>query len=511
MFLGASEHRHELRFGAGLREAEARSSSVWPGAQLVGLADVEYAPGVYAGFIATENEVANRVESTSLYASDIYTRNKLTASAGLRYDRQQGRQLATTIDPVRLGLGSFGGGSAPEQGSGFEWESLLPRLSIAYDLGSTYSTFLKASYGRFADPLGTAVAGFTNPAAAQRFGFLWFDLDGDLELTEDEVDFFIFSAASPLALESFDRVDPGLDPPLTDELTLTFEKTFGRRLLVGASVTARRVTGVLEREALVYDGFTGATRPHRREDYEPVPGPTVVVPLPDGSTASQVLYRLRPGVLPTGGLALENGDREQEYQGLTLFAQARDLGNLQLRAQATFGDWQWKVPESEREDPTVLVPGAFDDGGAVLVPAADTERRDAYLSARWSYDVSGVYAVMPNRNWDLSVGARLHGREGYPLPYYRTVDTGDGLGPRQVLLTGEADRLRLDDLHLLDLRVEKTFEIGLADLALSLDAFNVASSTTVLQRSAELGTASGDFVREVVNPRALRLGVRLSY
>lgn len=511
VFLGSGSNVHELRFGAGLREAEARSSSVWPGAQLVGLADVELVPGVYAGFLSTEREVANEVESTSLYAADIYMHDKLTASAGLRYDRQQGRQLATTIDPVRLGLGSFGGGSVPEQDAGFEWESLAPRLSVAYDLGDTYSTFLKASYARFADPLGTAVAGFTNPAAADVLDFLWFDDDGDLVLTEDEAEFFIFSAASPLVLQSLDRVDPGLDPPLTDELTLTFEKIFGRRLLLGASATARRVTGVLEREVLVYDAFTDDARLHRRDDYEPVPGPTVVVPLPDGSAASPVLYRLRPGVFATGGFALENGDREQEYRGITLFAQARDLGNLQLRAQATFGDWEWKVPESEREDPTVTVPGAVDDGGAVLVPGAAPERRDAFLSARWSYDLSGVYAVMPDRNWDLSVAARLHGREGYPLPYYRTVDLGDGLGPRKVMLTGEADRLRLDDLHLLDLRVEKSFEIGLADLTLALDAFNVADSTTVLQRSTELGTATGDFVREVVNPRALRLGVRLSY
>lgn len=132
--------------------------------------------------------------------------------------------------------------------------------------------------------------------------------------------------------------------------------------------------------------------------------------------------------------------------------QRLSLGLALRRAQATFGDWQWKVPESEREDPTPVVPGAFDDGGAVLTPAADGERRDVFLAARWSYDLSGVYAVAPNRGWNFDLGARLHGREGYPLPYHRTVDLDDGLGPRQVLLPGAADDLRLDDLHLLDLR-----------------------------------------------------------
>ncbi len=509
-FLGSGERQHELRFGAGFRQAEARSVSVWPGAQLVGLADVEYLPGIYAGYLQTEGDIANRVQTTSAYASDTLTAGNFTATAGLRYDRQRGRQLATTIEPARLGPFVLGGGSAPEQSAGFEWESIVPRLSVSYALGSSRNTVLEAGYGRFADPLGTAIAGFTNPAVAGRFELVWFDQNGDLELTEDEADLFVF-AGDPLPLSSSNRVDPGLDPPLTDELTLKVERLFGSRFLLGAQAAARRVTGVLEREALVYDGFTGQVRPHRRDDYEAVPAPAVVELLPDGSAASLELFRLRPGIEGTGGFALENGDREQEYRGLTIYAQARDLAGLRLRGQATVGDWRWKVPGSEREDPTPTVPAAFDDGGQVLIPATSAERRDVFLSSRWSYDLSAVYAVARYRSWSFDLGARLHGREGYPLPYHRSVDLGDGLGRRQVLLTSEADALRLDDLHLLDLRAEKTFAIDMVKLTLSLDAFNATSSTTVLQRSTQLSTASGDFVREVVHPRTLRLGLRLSY
>lgn len=512
------EWAHELRFGAGWRETEARSTSVWPGQQLIGRADIQFFPGLYLGLSTTESASAEAVESTDLWLDETLIHGALTARLGLRYDLQEGNNLATTTRPAPLHPDALPGGSFGGQYGGFAWKALSPRLALSWSPGSEGKTTVAMSYARFADQLGTSIAGLVNPVRSGYLYFPWFDANGDLRLTADEVGRFIdlvpgFDIESnPLPDPDPDSIDPDLDAPTTDELTLGVEQRLGRDFLLGLSGTWRRRSGILERERLVQEGFGGSVRTHRASDYEPLAGPAVVVPLPDGTPAHIELYRLRRGFLPTGGVRLENGEREQEALTLTLRGQLFAWHGLRASGQLSWHDWEWQVPTSENEDPTPLVTGEDEDGGAVLVLAASSadDRSDVFLNAGWSYSLAGSYDVAGESAWGVTVGAHLHGREGYPLAYSRTFDLRDGLGARQVLLVRENDAIRQDDMHLVDLRLAKSFAFGPLEAELGVDLFNALDAETVLQRETSLDSARAGAVRETLEPRTVRLGVRLA-
>ena len=149
-----------------------------------------------------------------------------------------------------------------------------------------------------------------------------------------------------------------------------------------------------------------------------------------------------------------------------------------------------------------------------------------FINSDWSYDLSGLYQFAPDKPWGFNVAANLNGRQGYPVPYNVAFDPGDAIGARNVLAVSDVERVRVDDIMMLNLRLEKEITLGEFGLTLSLDGFNVTNESYVLQRDSALaaqsvdlatgaitnvGSSSGDFVREVVNPRIFRLGARLSF
>jgi hypothetical protein len=63
----------------------------------------------------------------------------------------------------------------------------------------------------------------------------------------------------------------------------------------------------------------------------------------------------------------------------------------------------------------------------------------------------------------------------------------------------------------LDLRVGKQFTIERVRLSIDLDVFNALNSATVLGRQYDLRPSTANNVLEIMNPRVLRLGARISF
>jgi hypothetical protein len=97
------------------------------------------------------------------------------------------------------------------------------------------------------------------------------------------------------------------------------------------------------------------------------------------------------------------------------------------------------------------------------------------------------------------------------------VATGDPLSSsKSVLITDDVGKFRLPAVSSLDVRLEKAFRIRTLNFMGDLDVFNVTNSATVLgkqfdvRRDPSLPTGFNK-VLEVMNPRILRLGVRLNF
>jgi hypothetical protein len=140
-------------------------------------------------------------------------------------------------------------------------------------------------------------------------------------------------------------------------------------------------------------------------------------------------------------------------------------------------------------------------------------KSDVYVNAHWSSSMSGLYQL--SRGFTFATTA--YARQGYPVPYYRRVFTGDGTEHRDVLVSG-VDETRLPVVFELDLRLSKEIRLAERFVVLgSLDVFNLFDRQTVLARQARLSGAAlhannyDNRIVELQSPRVLRLGIRLIY
>jgi hypothetical protein len=568
-FFNTGSLSHELKFGAGYREAEVISLTRWGGLgvlyngpQFFGTTDN------VLGFVRDGNpDVIN--DYTQAYLQDTLTVGNLTLNAGLRYDRQGGENVSRTIRanphlPGVLPSVTFNGGDI-----GFEWADITPRLGLTYALGAERKTLLRASYSRFADQLGSGIASWLNPLRTPSYAYFYTSNPGTapgiIGLSEVDLNggtpLFYSGNVNPntgLLLQS-NALDPDLSAPISDELLLGVEHALLPEFVVGLNFTYRQLTGIIEQELLVFDtdpysaaNLNSVGRLHRRSDY--VPGyPTLFNAIPSGATTRNIVvcnpgstptscfttaserrtvtvqhvlpsgqtypltfYQLRPEIATRNGGYLENGDREQEYIGASLVFNKRLANRWMLRGNFTWSDWTWsKVPESENEDPTLTLGGGVREGDPVLQGSGtgSGSKGGIYINSEWAYSVNGLYQIAPDRPWGFNVALNLTGRQGYPIPYFQrvTLDTNQQNASVNVQVTDRPDTFRLDDIHMVDARVEKEFTFSDFGLTLGVDVFNVFNEAYVLQRNHRLAQSTSNHVREVTSPRVLRLGARLSF
>ncbi len=544
-FANTGRLSHELKFGAGYREAEASSLSQWGGAGYAIAA--EHADGAHSLLYATRDAFgAATNEYTSAYLQDTMTAGRLTANVGLRYDLQTGTSAARSVRanpvfPDLLPAAAFGGGDA-----GFEWASLVPRLGLTYAVGPERRTLLRASWSRFADQLGIGNgepprparrAGLRPPAAQRCRGVGWSRRPrrrrrsqrrwGNRPRRRRRLRRRLRPRGSRAVARRQRRPRSArADDGRADRLGRACRALRSRRRappdLPPAQRLARERAAGLRRRSVRGREPRRLGRLHTRADYVPVvvsrPGG-----LPDGGDSSYTYWQLRPGVGSRGGTHLENGDREQEYRGASLTVEKRLSYRWMVRGGVTWSDWRWQVPESELEDPTRFLGGGF-DGEPVLQPSAPGagNKPGVYVTNGWSYSLNALYQLAPDRPWGVDFSIAAHGRRGYALPWYELLGFGRRSGIpdlTSVQVVGNDD-YRLDDVHVLDAGIEKEIDFLDFGFSVAIDCFNVLGADSVLQRNHRLrvaGDASGSAapasgtVTDLVGPRAFRVGLRIRF
>jgi hypothetical protein len=157
-FFGTGAISHELAFGGRLREFESSDSFHYPGGRNIGHWAGENLdlPDGQGMFFAQRGEGPPVTQDyTSLWVQDTLTSGRWTVNAGLRYDLQRGENQPFDVPanpalPEYLPALDFQG----NDGGGFDWESVSPRIGVTYALGEERETLLRASFSRFAGALG---------------------------------------------------------------------------------------------------------------------------------------------------------------------------------------------------------------------------------------------------------------------------------------------------------------------------------------------------------------------
>jgi hypothetical protein len=229
------------------------------------------------------------------------------------------------------------------------------------------------------------------------------------------------------------------------------------------------------------------------------------------------LYGLKAGVAVPGGVTEMNRTNfDTTYSGVELTVQKRLSSKWMMRGNFSYADWKQNAGAGAcvNNDPTNALNGTFGascpaGGNDIMVAPSGTGSGafgNVFTNSRWSFNVSGLYELP----WGFNVAANFYGREGYPFIQWITANPGDGLGSRSVLVSG-LGAYRHPNVFDADLRLEKLVTLRPLQVNLSVDVFNVANSGTVLQRQGRVNTAAYNTITEIISPRIVRAGARISF
>jgi hypothetical protein len=435
---------------------------------------------------------------------------------------------------------------------------VTPRLGLTYALGEQRNTLLRASYSRFADQLAQGFSLWASPVSYRYVYFYSYYAKFNRPATASSV-----PATSPARtgssphgfdpqqLRTRDVVDPGFEAPLTDEILLSVEHALRPEFVVGLNLTlpqppqhgreraagARRLPGGRRVNGCFVNEFGELTRVHRRDDYEQIA--PLVTTCPTAARPPAVFACVRD-LFDDGGDFLSNGDREQDYQGVSLTFNKRLANRWMLRGNFTWsptGSGTCRIPSARirtatsqavaaasatASAPTTAIPccraraparapratSSSTASGRTTSPAS-TRSRPTVRGASTSPATSTAARGTRSRTSAASRAARCGFAECSP-------------GSSVAIAVAGPDEFRNDDIHLLDLRLEKDFQIGEVNLTVLGEVFNVFNEATPLQTQARINqagstagvpfrVAAGDYLVEVVSPRVFRLGARFAW
>lgn len=493
---------HAFKFGYVYRDTPSSSTTVYGG-------------DVYA---QTRNGVPERAQfwrsaateyamsTHSVFAQDVYTRNKLTLTAGVRWDRQDDAALASSVESNRLIPQWLPGISFQGADSGVTFSNWSPRLGLGFDIFGNGRTVARSSFSVYYGQIAPgSLSGTLNPVSAASISFPWNDANGDRFVQLNEVTLqrsavIAFSGNynpdNPGFLGTTNTVDPGLKNDRTVEWTGSLDHQLTNRVAVSFSYIFRRYSDFR------FDQRVGISESNWN--------PTTYQPACSAAATScpQLTY-FQPNISLPGVLRLVNrGGYTRDFNGIEAVFTKRMADRWMVDANYAFNNavdnYDTVQGYSANFDPTNL--GIF-NGQQYAQEAGGSGIDNVFVNARHLVKLSGVY-VAP---WDINLGAFYNYREGYLFPQrVLSPNRAGGSGAVNLILEPYGSS-RYDALQTMDLRVSKVFRFGRRSIEGSMDVFNLGNVNTVLTRNLNQAASNANSVTGIVAPRILRFGVRVVF
>lgn len=491
---GALGGDHEIRFGVDYYDGQTTSQYLMPNQRIVYVdrssPGSEYL-GIYPDYIFDVG-----FQRTSFYLQDTATFGRLTASVGLRYDKEQGE-----VNPFEQPYFSWYEPGSPHHGermfassipalqsSGYKpdaaWEMISPRISLTYDLTGDGKTVAKLAMGRYMSQSGNDIAGNYIPF---RFGFAsWTDVNGDETPQYSEVgnmfwdDLFIqtdpvtglnrMSYSDDYNSSYLDELTVMLERALSDDLAISLTGFYKKKHNLAYDVDSRGESDQ------IYKGIMADGSLETADNWEQTG--TVVV----GGQTVPIYEQIETPV----GLYYYNLDKSH-YRYLALqVALSKKLSNKWMgNFSFTVQDWKRKFYREE-----ILNQNNFDfwNDGAVAPATTGSGLRDIWVNSRWMFKLTGMYQLP----WGINVSAFLQAREGYPQPL-RSQETMSQ-GTQYVYLPNKkVGDERLPAMWMLNLGMEKTIQISEGVSAtLVIDWYNVTNNQIEQKYGLNIGSDASD-------------------
>lgn len=504
--------RHELKFGLAWRRSEVQTTDSYPGTGIITY-HVGY-PDMLAQ-ITRDYALLATGTYTSAYAGDTWTRDHVTLTAGVRWDRQASSLVAASVPAAKTFPALLPAVTASPVSNAIVWNSVTPRVGMTWALGAERVTAVRATYSVFATQLGATAASFISPIQAASITFRAVDLNGNKIADPNELDtsaivgFSGFDPSNPTRLTTVNRTG-AYTTPLTHEVVLGADHELFANFSIDGAVTYRYMThfdwapliGVTSADYVRTGTLTGSADPI--------------------GSFSVPLYALVQSAQPAGnGQSYEQRQRyHQRFIGFEVNAVKRLYDGWMARIGVSTNDHrEYFNGTSALGDPTPSPVSPSRNGGLVVTETSGSGKSNIFMVLpHYQFIATGMYQW----RWGINLAANGLFRQGYAMPFFASaVATGDPNGQpptvlefKDVLVVNDVGRFRLGAVKSVDARLEKAFTVGRANVAADLDVFNLTNRPTPLGRQYDLrltGPTGFNQVLEVMNPLIIRLGARVAF
>jgi hypothetical protein len=438
----------------------------------------------------------------SFYANDSWqVSNRLTLNLGLRFDRYR-VFLPEQAHPA----GRFNPTSQtfPAMDNLIDWNVLAPRIGVSHDLAGDGKTIAKMSYGQYWLAPGTDLGFNANPNSNQWWRrHTWKDPDGSGIWEPGEEHPEVEESRGGVELES---LDPTLELPVLKEIAAWIERELFANTAVRTGLVWRGERQHYTRQN-VNRPFDAFTVPVSISD----PGPDGRVGTADDGSAIAG-YNLRPEFsdLSPVNIVRNVPDAASHYWTWEITATRRLTGRWSMVADFAH---TWSCDQasgyfgqSVRNNVYPLTPNDLINAG----------KDGRYEFRIWSAKIHGTY-VGP---WEVRITPFLRHQSGQPFGRTFPAATLNYANNVRILAEPIGTR-RMNNITLLDVRVEKGFKLGgHRRFAGFVDVFNVLNANPEQNTSWSSGVFAGEDGRQqpsflrplsIVPPRLARLGLKLDW
>jgi hypothetical protein len=517
--------KHEVKFGFAWRKTPVDSISQVTGDQIYSV-HVGY-PSLVA-YAQRDYNVNTVGKYTNGYVTDTISLDRLTVTAGVRFDHQTS-SYEETISRAIPGIAVMPELKAPAVENAYKFNAVTPRVGLTYALDEGRKTVARASYAMFASQLPANAASFLSPI--QPYTYVYYNaVDRQTNgqpcvsvgangcngyATLNEIDFAagiqgsnVVDLRNPGRVTSANRV-ANITAPRTNEVMFGVDREIRPNFGFSATMTYRYMNNFLWNPGI---GLTSSSY---------VQTGTFTGTFAEVGAVSVPLYAVRSVTTP-GREAQNRPDYHQRYLGFEVSATKRLANRWMGRfgfASTSWNEYFDSAAAILDKTPTPSSSGQFQDyrqagplvnGGPVVVQTSGSGKSGIYLlPPKYQMTANGLY----QGPWGLDFGGNFVLRQGYGQPFYRSrVSTGDALvSNKNLLIAGSADKFRLETVSTLDVRAEKMFRFGRTSFAFDFDVFNLFNSATVLGKQYDARVTTYDTILEIMNPRIARVGVRFFF
>ncbi len=434
---------------------------------------------------------SDRNRRVALYLQDRWTAsNKVTVTAGVRYDRQRPYYTASKRAPIFTDF--FPTISTPAM-TLFVRNNVAPRVGVSYDPAGDGKTAIKAFYGRFYYNFADSFTG-VDPGGASSKTFVFNDLNGNR----------LYDGPQELGalLSSTGGVDTTLGSiktPYTDEFDLSYQRQFW-----GESSFRVAYVRKMSRQTLV--GVNNSYNALREGQFTvPVTVPVTLQSFDGGVAGVQnfTVYDIPASLKGQVANIITNAPGNNgayNYDTIEFAFNKRFSKGLFLDSS-----FDWTRNDDLRRNSASNSPLTQSD------PISTDYFQNVYpttsnrqTTTQWVFHLSSRYELP----YQIGVGANFAIQSGWE--YARLITVKLPNAGTQSFWMQDFSNNRSDTVPLLNLRVDKAITFAGHRLTGMLDLFNVLNAAPVVNFNLSNGSRFNQ-VNGVLDPRTLQLGIRFEF